>query len=186
LASSLRIQKFRSRRLDFEWYTALGSPGIGALYTKLPPGHVVLLRIQSERLELPAPFGGRVAKPLDPNATRQPTFDRCFDEVRCEEGQRDRHIDLTHATFLTCRNLVDVSVRARDDLIKPTTAAGDCTNEACAALDPRRTNRILRDAVRNKYLPGFPRGRLLPWDRQCATVRRIRRFLGVCWHPENR
>jgi hypothetical protein len=30
----------------------------------------------------------------------QTTFDRGFDEVRCEERERDGHIDLTHAAFL--------------------------------------------------------------------------------------
>jgi hypothetical protein len=39
--------------------------------------------------------------PLDTNAARQTTFNRCFDEVGCEERERDGHIDLPHAAFLT-------------------------------------------------------------------------------------
>jgi hypothetical protein len=35
-----------------------------------------LLRVQSERLELPAPFGWRIAQPFDADASRQPTLDR--------------------------------------------------------------------------------------------------------------
>jgi hypothetical protein len=69
---------------------------------------------------LSAPFCGSVAESLDANAARQATFDRCFDEVRCEERERDRHIDLSHAAFLACGDLLDVSDRARDDLVKPT------------------------------------------------------------------
>jgi hypothetical protein len=34
------------------------------------------LRVQSERFELPAPFGWRIAQPLDANAAWQTTFDR--------------------------------------------------------------------------------------------------------------
>jgi hypothetical protein len=45
-----------------------------------------LLRDQSERLELPAPFSRRIAQPFDPNTARQPTFDRCSNEVRCEKS----------------------------------------------------------------------------------------------------
>ena len=54
-----------------------------------------LLWIQSEGFELSAPFRGRVAEPLDTDAARQATFERGFDEVRCEERERDGHIDLT-------------------------------------------------------------------------------------------
>jgi hypothetical protein len=46
------------------------------------------MRIQSEDLELSAPFRGSVAEPLDTNAARQTAFDRGFDEIRCEERER--------------------------------------------------------------------------------------------------
>src|SRR5260370_15774549 len=55
-----------------------------------------LLWIQSEGFELSAPFRGSVAESLDTKAAGQTTFDRGFDEVRREERERDRHIDLTH------------------------------------------------------------------------------------------
>jgi hypothetical protein len=66
-----------------------------------------LLRIQSEPFELLAPFRGSIAEPLDTDAARQATFDRGFDEVRCEERERDGHIDLTYAAFLAGRDLLD-------------------------------------------------------------------------------
>src|SRR5258708_25515088 len=71
-----------------------------------------LLRIQSESFELSAPFRGSVAEPFDTDAARQTTCDRGFDEVRREERERDRHIDLTHAAFLPYGDLLDVSGRA--------------------------------------------------------------------------
>jgi len=71
-----------------------------------------LLRVQSERFELSAPFRGSVAKSLDTDAARQTTFDRGFDEGRCEERERDGHIDLTHTAFVACGDLLDVSGRA--------------------------------------------------------------------------
>jgi hypothetical protein len=55
------------------------------------------LWIQSEGFELSAPFRGSIAKSRDTDAARQTTFDCCFDEVRCQERERDGHIDLSHA-----------------------------------------------------------------------------------------
>ena len=60
-----------------------------------------LFRIESERLELPAPFGGRIAKPLDADATGQAPLYGCSDEIGCEEGKRHGHIDLPDAAFLS-------------------------------------------------------------------------------------
>ena len=57
--------------------------------------------------ELSSPFRGSFAEPLDTNAARQTTFDRGFDEVRCEERERDGHIDLTHAAFLARGDLLN-------------------------------------------------------------------------------
>jgi hypothetical protein len=39
-------------------------------------------------------------------------FDRGPHEVWCKERKRDRHVDLAHATFLTCRDLLNVGHRA--------------------------------------------------------------------------
>jgi len=70
-----------------------------------------LLRIQSEGFELSTPFRGSVAEPLDTDAAGQTAFDCCFDEIRCEERERDGHIDLSYAAFLACGDLLDVSGR---------------------------------------------------------------------------
>ena len=53
--------------------------------------------IESERFELPGPFGGRIAKSLDANTAGQAALDCSLDESWSEEGERDSHIDLTDA-----------------------------------------------------------------------------------------
>ena len=45
-----------------------------------------LFRIESERLKLSAPFGRRIAEPLDADAAGQATFYGCFDKIGGEEG----------------------------------------------------------------------------------------------------
>jgi hypothetical protein len=42
-----------------------------------------------------------LTQPLDSNAAWQTTFDRGAHEVWCEERERYRHVDLTHAALLT-------------------------------------------------------------------------------------
>jgi hypothetical protein len=47
-----------------------------------------LFRIKSERLELPAPFRWRIAKPFNADAAGQATFYGGFDKMGSEEGER--------------------------------------------------------------------------------------------------
>jgi hypothetical protein len=105
------------------------------------------LWVQSERLELPAPICRSIAESLDSYAAWQPPFDRCSDKIRGEERERDRHVDLTHAAFLACRDLLNIGHGARHNLIEPATTSGDCANEARAAFDPRWTDVTFGDAV---------------------------------------
>ncbi|SRR5260370_6433373 len=78
-----------------------------------------LLRIKSKRFELSSILPEhRAVVQLQP---RQATFDRSSDEIRCEERERNRHIDLTHTAFLAYRDLLDANHRARHDLVKPAT-----------------------------------------------------------------
>jgi hypothetical protein len=67
-----------------------------------------LLGVQSERFELLAPLCRSIAKSLDSNAAWQPAFDRCSNEVWCEEGQRDGHVDLAYAAFLPLGDLLNI------------------------------------------------------------------------------
>src|SRR6476619_2237537 len=63
-------------------------------------GGAQLFRIESERLKLSAPFGRRIAEPLDADAAGQATFYGGFDKIGCKEGKRDGHIDLSNAALL--------------------------------------------------------------------------------------
>src|SRR6202171_3338020 len=96
----------------------------------------VIIADLTERLELPAPFGWRIAQPFNSNAAWQTTFDRGPHEVWREEGEREGHVDLTHAALLTCCDLLNVGHGARNDLVKPATTSGDSADEACATFDP--------------------------------------------------
>jgi hypothetical protein len=56
-----------------------------------------------------APFGWGITQPLDSDTAWQTTFDGGTHEVRREERERYRHVDLTHAALLTCGDLLNVS-----------------------------------------------------------------------------
>ena len=86
------------------------------------------------------PLCGGIAKSLNSDTARQTTFDRGLDEIWCEERERDRHVDLTHAAFLTCRDLLNVGHGARHDLVKPATTSCDGVDKARPSLDPRWTD----------------------------------------------
>src|SRR5258705_8694244 len=79
-----------------------------------------LFRIESERLKLPAPFGRRIAEPLDADAAGQATFHCRFDKIGCEEGERDGHIDLPNTALLASAKLCDRGHATGDDIIEPT------------------------------------------------------------------
>jgi len=66
-----------------------------------------LFRIETEALELLAPFGGQMAETLDADAAGQAAFDGRFDKVRRKECERDGHVDLTEAAFLAGAKLCD-------------------------------------------------------------------------------
>jgi hypothetical protein len=102
------------------------------------------LRVQSERFELSVPLRGSVAESLDTDAAGQTTFERGFDEVRCEERERDGHIDLAHAAFVACGDLLDVSGRTWDDLVKPSTTSGNKVDKSRASLNACRRLAWLR------------------------------------------
>ena len=79
---------------------------LGCLIRRLQ-GVPQLFGIEPERLKLPAPFGRRIAQPLDANAAGQATFYCCFDKIGREEGERDGHIDLPNAAILASAKLCD-------------------------------------------------------------------------------
>jgi hypothetical protein len=56
---------------------------------------------QPEPFRLSRPFGRRYAQICcDADAAGEPTSDRDFDQTRSNEGQRDRHVNVTNAAFM--------------------------------------------------------------------------------------
>ena len=74
---------------------------------------------QTEHRVLARPLGGSIAQASDADAARQSPFDGCLHQFRREEGERDRHIDLSNATFFTCSHLLDAGNGACNHLSKP-------------------------------------------------------------------
>ena len=103
--------------------------------------------IESERFELPAPFSRRIAEPLDADAARQTAFHGGFDEIRSEEGERDRHVDLPNAALLADTDFLDCSHSAGHHIVELLTAFGDDADQTCASLELLRldvpTRRIM-------------------------------------------
>src|SRR5436305_13194409 len=120
------------------------------------------MRIQSKGFELPTPLGWRITQPLDSNAANG--LDRSAHEVWCEECQRDRHVDLTHAALFTRCDLLNVGHGARNDLVTPATTSGDSADAARATFAPRWADFIFGNAVRYQDSPRSPGWRLLRCD----------------------
>jgi len=67
---------------------------------------------KAEYLVLTRPLGRVTAETGNSKSARQATFDGRFDQIGCEEGQRDRHIDLADAAFFAGGDLFETRTRA--------------------------------------------------------------------------
>ena len=79
----------------------------------------------TEHPVLTRPFGGAIAEAGNSNAARQATFDRRLDQIGCEKGERDRHVDLAEAALLARGDLLDIGHGAGRDFIGPAPTTGD-------------------------------------------------------------
>src|SRR6266704_2990471 len=61
----------------------------------------------TEHRILAGPLRGSIAQTRDANPPWQSSFDGSLNEIGCEEGERDRHIDLPNAAVFACGNLLD-------------------------------------------------------------------------------
>jgi hypothetical protein len=138
-----------------------------------------LFRIESERRKLPAPFSRRIAKPLNADATGQATFYGCFNKVRCEKGERDRHVDMPSATLLARAKFNDRGHPTRDHIIEPPTTSGDGADQARTALKLFRADVASGFIMREQDLAGSLGGWFLPGDRERPFVRAIGCFVRV-------
>ena len=156
LATGLCIQKFRSPRPGCDGPVPLGSPGI--------------LGVFGTKTDLSSPV--RIYRGFNPRAsncwlhsagasrsrsTPIPRGKRPSTAARTRSGARNAseivHVDLAHAAFLTCRDLLKVGHGARNDFTKPATASGNGADEARATLNPGRTNFVSGNTMRGKDLP---------------------------------
>ena len=165
LASRLCIQKFRSPRQGFRRPDPGRLPGIFGVWEAKsdvwnPVRNYCGFNPRASNCQLHSAGASRNRSTPMPRTA----FDRSAHEVWCEECQRDRHVDLTHAALLTRCDLLNVGHGARNDLVKPATTSGDSADEARATFDPRWADFIFGNAVRDQNSPGFPGWRLLPWD----------------------
>ena len=64
------------------------------------------MRIESERLELAAPFGRSIAEAFDADAAGQATVNGGSNEIRSEERERDCQVDLTDTAVFASRDLL--------------------------------------------------------------------------------
>src|ERR1700737_2620461 len=74
--------------------------GCAAVDLRDPGPALQLIRVESERCELSAPFSRRIAESLDADAAGQAAFYGFLDKIGRKEGERDGHIDLSSAAFL--------------------------------------------------------------------------------------
>src|SRR5262249_9129101 len=63
-----------------------------------------------------------VSSGSDPSGTTQTRRIKRRQASGREERQRDRHIDLSNAAFVSCNNVLDAGDGAGNDLVKPTPA----------------------------------------------------------------
>ena len=99
-----------------------------------------LFRIEAKSLELTAPFRRQIAEAFDADATGEATFYGGFDEIGCQEGERDHQIDLPDAALFACSKLGDVGHSTRDNVIQEAATSGDGANQARTAFEILRSN----------------------------------------------
>jgi hypothetical protein len=72
---------------------------------------------------MPGWFGRRIAETGNSNSARQTTFDSRLDQIGCEEGERDRHVDFADTALLARGDLFGICCSASDDFIEPAPTA---------------------------------------------------------------
>jgi hypothetical protein len=108
-----------------------------------------LLRRKAEHLVLAGPFGRQIAEAGHSHATRESSFDRRLDEVRREEGERDRHVDIANAAPLSHRYTFNVQLGS---------AISSSSHRRPRAIDATKVARV-SDLIGRARCGGIPTGR---------------------------
>ena len=101
---------------------------------------------------LTGPLGAGTAQTSNSNAARQAAFDGGLDQIGCEKGERDRHVDFADAAFFPRGDLLDTSDGPGKDFIKPSPATGDRTDQLGAGLRADRAGIAGRCGLRHDDL----------------------------------
>ena len=116
------------------------------------------------------PLGRSIAQASDADAVRQSSFDGGLHESGREEGERDRHIDLSNGAFLARSDLLGTGDGAGDDLIKPMSPTCDRCDEGGAGLGANGSNIVWRQRYRHDDLAPSLHRRLFPWDAKNQPI----------------
>ena len=164
LASSLRIQKFRSWRLDFGRQLPSWCSGIGLVRSGLQAGFGAYCGFNpsASNCRLHSAGASRSRSTPIPRGKRPSTA------ALTRSGARNA----SEMVILTCRTLhfwrvaicSNVGHGARDDLVKPATTSGDSVDKTRSSFNACRANFISGNAERDEDLSGFPGRRFLPRD----------------------
>jgi FtsP/CotA-like multicopper oxidase with cupredoxin domain len=111
ILDAANARNFYLRFSDERTFHVIASDG-GYLATPAP---VTELRVSpGERFEVLVDFS---------NSARQTTFDNRLDQIGCEEGERDRHVDFADTALLARGDLFDICCSASGDFIEPAPTA---------------------------------------------------------------
>src|SRR4029450_6785788 len=87
------IQEQAGRSISALCTTSFSLAEWGAKHDELDPADDGLRIRKSEHPVLMRPLGGGTAQTSNSNAARQTAFDGGLDQIGCEKGERDRHVD---------------------------------------------------------------------------------------------
>lgn len=104
----------------------------------VPGGSWAGSEIETEHLVLSGPTGWSVAKIGNTDTVRELAIDGSLHEGWRQERERDCEIDLADGAAFACCDVVRAHNLAVDDLVEPTAATRDCSDESGACLGADR------------------------------------------------
>jgi hypothetical protein len=105
-----------------------------------------LPRRKAEHLVLQRPCGRKVGEAGDTHSMGQPPIDGRLDEIRGEEGKRNRHIHFPDATILSLCDVVRGCGRVNDQFTEPTASAGNGGDQGSARFQTHWTSVVGLDS----------------------------------------
>jgi hypothetical protein len=107
-----------------------------------------LKRIQPKNLPLAKPFGRQVAEARHPHPVWKSPIDCGPDEIGCEEGEGDCHVDLPHAAALTSGDAFGCRPGSGHEFAEPAASTRNRRNQQRAVLGANRAGIIGSSVLR--------------------------------------